>query len=516
MPGFYSSAIEQPDGLAIVDPYKQLTWKEFDDRVNQLGRVLLEHGISAGDHVAMLMGNRAEFLEALGACLKIGVMLTPVNWHFVDGEVAYVVDNCDAKALLVDAAYLKNAATSAELATLKLRLIVGGDAEPGFDSYEDALARMSTDALPLDGPPGGFMLYTSGTTGRPKGVNRSFSANGTVEGFVSLMSMMGAPLGVKPGGLHLVTGPLYHAAPIGMSSMAFNQGNTLVIMDHWTPEATLELMTKWKITNTHMVPTMFVRLLRLPDHVRAAFDPSQLQSVIHGAAPCPVWAKERMIEWFGPVLFEYYGATEGGLTSITSEDWLAHPGSVGKTLPVFALEIRDDDNNQVPTGEAGTVYFRSMIGAATFDYYKDAEKTAEAHLEPGVFTLGDVGKLDEDGYLYLTDRKKDLIISGGVNIYPAEAEQALSKHPAVADVAVFGIPNDEWGEEVKAAVELLPGHEPSPELEQELVEFCRSQIAHFKCPRSVDFEKELPRHDTGKLYKRLLRDKYWNREARFI
>jgi long-chain acyl-CoA synthetase len=275
-------------------------------------------------------------------------------------------------------------------------------------------------------------------------------------------------------------------------------------------------MAEWQITNTHMVPTMFVRLLRLPDERRAAFDPSHLQAVVHGAAPCPVWAKEAMIDWWGPVLYEYYGATEGGMATITPEEWLEHKGSVGKAAAIYRIEIRDDDGDEVPAGDAGTVWFRSLLGNETFTYYKDEDKTKSAHLEPGVFTLGDVGKLDEEGYLFLTDRKSDMIISGGVNIYPREIEQVLTTHPAVADVAVFGIPNDDWGEEVKAAVELVKGREPSPELERELIGFCRERIAHFKCPRSVDFEEALPRHSTGKLYKRLLRDKYWNREGRFI
>lgn len=517
MPGFYTYATEQPDGLALVDSHRQLTWAQFDERVNRIAHALSDAGVQRDDHIAMLMGNRSEYMEVLGAALKMGVMVTPVNWHFNDEEVAYVVDNCDARALIVDEALLNLATTSAKLPALRLRLVTGSDALGGFEPYEPALAAASADPLPLDGEPGGFMLYTSGTTGRPKGVSRKFTQPGqTIDDFVGTLSMMGMPLGIQPGGAHLVTGPLYHAAPVGMGTMAFNQGNTLVIMEHWTPEATLEMLTKWNITNTHMVPTMFVRMLRLPEEVRSAFNPSHLQSVIHGAAPCPVWAKEQMIEWWGPILNEYYGATEGGMTIINSQDWLSHPGSVGKPLPVFALEIRDDDDKLLPVGEAGTVYFKSLFIPTTFNYYKDDEKTAAAHREPGTFSIGDIGRVDEEGYLYLTDRKNDMIISGGVNIYPAEAEQALSTHPAVADVAVFGIPNEEWGEEVKAAVELVDGYTPSPELEAELIAHCREAIAHYKCPRSVDFEDELPRHTTGKLYKRLLRDKYWQREARFI
>ncbi len=517
MAGFFNSAQERPDELALVDSHRRLTWAQFDERVNRVAHALLDAGIRRGDHIAMLMGNRSEFMEVLGAALELGVTVTPVNWHFNDEEVAYVVENCDARALVVDEPFLEAAASAGSLAGLRLKLVTGTSSVGGFDAYEAALHASSPERLPLDGEPGGFMLYTSGTTGRPKGVERRLAMPGqNVESVLGFMSMMGTPLGIKADGVHLVTGPLYHAAPIGMGSIAFNSGNALVIMEHWSPEETLRLIEEHRVTNTHLVPTMFIRLLRLPDDVRAAFDPSSLESVIHGAAPCPEWAKRGMIEWWGPVLYEYYGATEGGLTTITSEDWLAHPGSVGRTLPVFAVEIRDDDGTLVPTGETGSIYFRSLMSAETFNYYKDDSKTAEAHLEPGVFTLGDVGRLDGEGYLYLTDRKKDLIISGGVNIYPAEVEQALTTHPAVADVAVFGIPNDEWGEEVKAAVELIPGNEPSPELEAELIAHCREKIAHYMCPRSVDFEAELPRHTTGKLYKRLLRDKYWQREGRFI
>jgi len=515
--GFFNLAVEQANGLAVVEARRRLTWAEFDERVNRIGHAMLDAGLRHGDHLAMIMGNRSEFMEVLGAALKTGMVVTPVNWHFTGEEASYVVENCDARALVVDRAYLAAGAVCAGLPGLKLALVTGTEAEPGLAPYEAALAAASPEPLPVDGAPGGFMLYTSGTTGRPKGVERSMAPPGsTVEGLLSVMAMMGQPLGLHPGGAHLLTGPLYHAAPLGFGSMAFNSGNTLVMMDRWTPEATLELMTERRITNTHMVPTMFVRLLRLPDAVREAFDPTHLQAVVHGAAPCPVWVKEQMIEWWGPVVNEYYGATEGGITIITSEEWLAHKGSVGKPLAVYQVETRDDEGEVLPVGETGTIYFRSLLGGETFRYYKDDAKTSAAHAEPGVFTLGDVGRVDDEGYVWLTDRKNDMIISGGVNIYPAEVEQVLTGHPAVADVAVFGIPDEEWGEQVKAAVELVDGAEPSPELAAELIAFCRERLAHFKCPRSVDFEAELPRHPTGKLYKRLLRDRYWKREARFI
>jgi long-chain acyl-CoA synthetase len=514
--GFYEIAKERPDDVAVVDAGGARTWASFDDRVNRIGRALEASGIERGDHIAMLMGNRAEFVEIASAAVKAGLVVTPVNWHLKADEVRYVVENCDAKALFVDDQLLETGTPSADLPDLRVRLVTAG-ASGEFESYEDAIASASDAPLPADNAPGGTMLYTSGTTGRPKGVSRNVApAGSTVEGFMTVLAMTGAPLGLKPGGAHLVTGPLYHAAPLGFSTISFNLGNPLVIMDKWSPEDTLSLMTRWGITDSHLVPTMFIRLLRLPEEVRAGFDASELRAIVHGAAPCPVWAKEQMIEWWGPVLVEYYGATEGGLTVIDSEDWLQHRGSVGKPLPVYTVEIRDDSGDVLQPNDTGTVYFRALAGPDTFEYYKDAAKTSAAHVEPGVFTLGDVGHLDDDGYVWLTDRKTDMIISGGVNIYPAEVEQVLGQHPAVADVAVFGVPHEEFGEEVKAAVELLPGHDPSPELEAELIAWCRDRVAHFKCPRSVDFEAELPRHTTGKLYKRLLRDKYWDREARFI
>ena len=508
--GFYEIAKERPDDVAVVDTERQRTWSSFDDRVNRIGRALEAAGIERGDHIAMLMGNRVEFVEIAAAALKAGLIVTPVNWHFREDEVRYVVENCDAKAFFVDDRLVETGAPSADLPNIRLHLVTG-------DAYKSLIADASDEPLPVDAPPGGNMLYTSGTTGRPKGVARNVApAGSTIEGLMNVLGLTGAPLGLQAGGAHLVTGPLYHAAPLGFSTISFNLGNPLVIMDKWTPEETLALMTRWAITDSHLVPTMFIRLLRLDDDVKSGFDRSALKAIVHGAAPCPVWAKEQMIEWWGPVLVEYYGATEGGLTVIDSEDWLKHRGSVGKPLAVYTIEIRDDAGEALGPNDTGTVYFRALGGPDTFTYYKDETKTAAAHIEPGVFTLGDVGHVDDEGYLWLTDRKTDLIISGGVNVYPAEVEQVLGQHPAVADVAVFGIPHDEFGEEVKAAVELLPGHEPSPALEGELIDWCRERLATYKCPRSVDFEADLPRHTTGKLYKRVLRDKYWDRESRFI
>jgi long-chain acyl-CoA synthetase len=515
--GFFAIAEARPDDLALIDRHRRLTWAEFDARVNKVARLLQGAGLGAGDHMAMVMGNRSEFVEVLGACIKTGIIVTPVNWHFTPEEASYVIEDCGAKALVVDEAYVDLGRPAALTMKPGVALVTGTASAGPFRAYEEALEEASGAPLPVDGPAGAFMLYTSGTTGRPKGVERSMAgAVATPESLVAGMTFLGSALGVQPGGAHLVTGPLYHAAPLGFSTMAFNVGATLVLMDQWTPEACLELLTRHRVTSTHLVPTMFIRLLRLPDEVRSAFDPGHLQCVLHGAAPCPRWAKEAMIDWWGPVITEYYGATEGGLTVIGADEWLNHRGSVGRPLPVYAAEARDEQGQVLPPGETGTIYFRSLLGSETFRYHNDDAKTAAAHAEPGVFTLGDVGHVDGEGYVWLTDRKNDLIISGGVNIYPAEIEQVLSSHPAVADVGVFGIPNEEWGEEVKAAVELLPGNEPSDDLAGELIAYCREHLAAYKCPRSIDFEDELPRHPTGKLYKRLLRDRYWSGTGRSI
>jgi long-chain acyl-CoA synthetase len=319
------------------------------------------------------------------------------------------------------------------------------------------------------------------------------------------------------GGPHLVTGPLYHAAPIGFGTIDLANGAALLLMGKWDPADTLRLIDERGVRNTHMVPTMFVRCLRLPDDVRAEFDGSTLGTVIHGAAPVAPSVKQRMIEWWGPVLLEYWGSTEGGVfTLVDSEAWLTKPGTVGKATAIYEVFAVDPDGKPLPAGEVGTLYTRNLLTSEVFEYHQAPEKTAGAHLEPGVFTMGDVGWVDEDGYVFLSDRAANMIISGGVNIYPAEIEQVLIDHPAVADVGVFGIPDDEWGESVKAAVELVDGYAPSPELEREILAFARDHLAGYKVPRSIDFEDELPRHPTGKLYTRLLRDKYWNRQGRFI
>ncbi len=512
--GFWAIAQSQPERTAIIDAKeKAISFGDLDKRVNQLSHALRQLGLQYRDHIAILMHNDPTWIECSLAINQIGLYMTPINYHLTGPEVAYIVNNCEAKVFIAHARHAQAALKAVTEIGFDLSrcFAVGGDI-PGFRSYEELLAKQPTHA-PDDRKAGTLMLYTSGTTGRPKGVKREL-AEGSPDVIATMAGMLGALFGLKAGdGVHLVTGPLYHAAPGGFGSASLNMGHTLVLMDKWDAEDTLRLIDKYKVTITHMVPTMFERLLTLPEEIKHRYDVSSLQCVIHGAAPINSNTKRRMIEWWGPVLYEYYGATEGGGTLATSQEWLQKPGTCGKPWPGCQIKIFDDAGNPLPAGEPGNVYMSSMVG--TFEYFKAPEKTRES-FHQNMFTVGDIGYLDADGWLFLCDRAKDLIISGGVNIYPAEIELVMIEHPKVADVAVFGIPNPEWGEEVKAVVQLVNDAEPSEALQQELMQFCQERLAKFKLPRSIDFIEELPRLDTGKLYKRLLRDKYWEGQERRI
>ena len=428
--------------------------------------------------------------------------LTTINWHLTGYEAGYIVDDCEATAFVADARYADSAIGAAALAPrLKAKIAVGGDI-PGFERWDDVLAEHAGNAL--DDPAlGGTMLYTSGTTGRPKGVRRNTESRAS-----ALLALLIRYDGARH--VHLCTGPLYHAAPLAFSLAGpASMGVPIVLMDGWDAETTLALIEKHRVTHTHMVPTMFHRLLSLPDEVKAQYDVSSLIFIIHGAAPCPVDVKRRLIEWLGPIVTEYYAATEGAGTSVQSAEWLKKPGTVGKVNPPDHIRILDEDGAEVAPGTIGTVYLKAPA-ASRFEYYKAPEKTDGAY-RGDYFTLGDVGYVDDDGYLFLTDRSAHLIISGGVNIYPAEVEAVLLGHPAVGDAGVVGVPDDEWGEIVVAAVEPHAGIEPSPALGDEIVEWCRARIAHYKCPRRVEFVEALPRHDNGKLYKRKLREQLRDR-----
>jgi long-chain acyl-CoA synthetase len=493
-------AEQQPDALAVAAPTGTLTFGQLDRRANQLVRALRRLGLEPGDGVALLCPNRPELVEVVAATQRAGWRLTTVNWHLTGDEAGYIVADCESKALIAGAGE-----GLAEIATGSLphapnctaRLAVGGSIE-GFLDYDAELA--GEDPRAIDDPQlGSMMLYTSGTTGRPKGVYRPEPAPAAT----AALNLFGYRAGID---LHLCTGPLYHAAPLAFSlTVPLSYGVGVVLMDHWDAAEALRLIGEHGITHTHMVPIMFHRLLSLPADVRESYDTSSLRSVLHGAAPCPIPVKKALIDWLGPIVWEYYAATEGAATFVDPRTWLAKPGTVGKPADGQVM-VGDETGDELPAGETGLVYMKAPP-YGRFEYFKDSDKTSSTY-RGDWFTLGDVGHVDDDGYLFLTDRSSNLIISGGVNIYPAEVDGVLIEHPAVGDVATIGIPDDEWGESVLSVVELQPGIAPSDELAAELIEHCRTRLARFKCPRRVAFTDGLPRQDNGKIYKRLLRDRY--------
>jgi long-chain acyl-CoA synthetase len=496
-----------PDKLAYVMAAtgEGITYAQLDARSNQVAQMLRGLGLKTGDCIALFMENVREYFELAWGAQRSGLYFACISSKLTAEEVAYILRDSGAHVLFASASLGHSAAAALTLAPGVTGYAIGG-AIPGCTDFAAALA--AAPAKPVaDETSGADMLYSSGTTGRPKGVKIPLSG-APIDAPNPLVTIVSAFYGVSADSIYLSPAPLYHAAPLRWCMSLHKLGGTTIIMDKFDPEAYLELVERHGVTASQVVPTMFVRLLKLPEEVRARYDVSSLKSVIHAAAPCPIPIKQQMIEWWGPKIFEYYAGTEGnGFCTITSQEWLAHKGSVGKSI-LGVLKICNDDGVEVPAGQSGTVFFAD---GPKFEYHNDPTRTADSRhpKQAGWSTLGDVGYVDHDGYLYLTDRKAFMIISGGVNIYPQEVENLLVTHPRVADAAVFGIPNEDFGEEVKAAIQPLHWADAGPELEAELLAFCREHLSTIKCPRSIDFLEELPRHPTGKLYKRLLRDKYW-------
>jgi long-chain acyl-CoA synthetase len=480
---------------------------------NRLTHGLRALGLTKGDVVAIVLPNGAPVFELYLAVLQAGFYLVPINHHLTAPEIAYIVENSGAKVFVGHEQFAVPVAAAA--ASLQFpsthRFAVGRIA--GFRPYAE-LSAGQPDTLPDDRSAGQVMNYTSGTTGKPKGVRRPLAAfDPDIVG--SMMAMFLAMFGIQPydDNVHLVGSPLYHTAVLIFAGSSLHYGHAVVLMDKWTPEGALQVMQRYRVTTSHMVPTQFHRMLALPEAVRAKYDLSSLRHMIHAAAPCPVDVKRRMLAWWGPVIYEYYAASEGGGTLVTPAEWLEYPGTVGRAWPGSEIRILDDEGIQQPANGTGTVYM--ALGQQDFEYHGDKDKTHKNRRD-GFFTVGDIGYLNDAGYLFLCDRKIDMIISGGANIYPAEIESVLLTHPKVGDVAVFGVPDEDWGESVKAVVEPADGVIASPALEAEILAFCADQLAKFKRPKSIDFLATLPRDPNGKLYKRKLRDPYWEGRQRAI
>jgi len=516
-PGTFAATTPDKAAVIMATTGQVITYAELDAEANQLSRVLRAAGLQPGDHVALCLENHPRFLSIIWGAHYAGLYYTAMSSRLTTEEMAYIIEDCGAQAFITSAHKADQAGELVDqMPAVKVRLMLDGTID-GFDPYEATIGAQPPAPLDEERVEGQDMLYSSGTTGRPKGVKVPLPGAPLGEAADSVTALSQMLFGETDQTVYLSPAPLYHAAPLRFCRAAHRSGATVVVMEHFDPEQYLALIERYKVTFSQVVPTMFIRLLKLPEATRATYDTSSLEAVVHAAAPCPVAVKAQMIEWWGPIIHEYYAGTEGnGFVYTNSTDWLAHRGSVGKAL-IGTLHIVGDDGEEVPQGESGTVYFEGEA-ASTFEYHNDAEKTKDSR-DPkgrGWSTLGDVGYLDEDGFLYLTDRKAYMIITGGVNVYPQEAENVLAMHPQVNDVAVFGVPNEDFGEEVKAVVEPASMADAGPELERALITYCKEHLADVKCPRSIDFRSELPRHPTGKLYKRLLKDEYWADAGRTI
>ncbi len=493
--------------LIMAASGRRLTYGELNERSCQTAHLLRSLGLKKGDSIALAMENSLEMVEICQAAARSGLYYTALSTRLTAGEAEYIINDCNARVFFLSA-QLRDMAAGLEgkMPKIEARFVIDGEMG-SYLSYEEA--RGAQPKTPIaDEAPGLDMLYSSGTTGRPKGIRRALPVESLGEESPQFISVLDLLYQINSETRYLSPAPLYHAAPLRFVSGTMRMGGTVVVMEKFDPEDALKAIAKHKITHSQWVPTMFVRMLKLPQEVRAAYDISSLRCAIHAAAPCPVEVKKRMIKWWGEVIYEYYAGTEGnGFCGISSPEWLTHEGSVGRAITGI-LHICDEEGKELPAGEEGTIYFENET---QFEYHNDPSKTKDSRhpVHDDWSTLGDIGRMDEEGYLYLTDRKAHMIISGGVTVSPQEAENILVMHEKVADVAVIGVPNEDFGEEVKAVVQPVDWRDAGEALGEELMDLCRQHLSPIKCPRSVDFAKELPRHATGKLYKRLLRDKYW-------
>ncbi|EFQ84834.1 AMP-binding enzyme [Aeromicrobium marinum DSM 15272] len=507
-PSAHAAMFPDKPAVVVAESGETLTYRELDDGSMRLAQLLHAAGLRPGDHLAVLVGNHLRFLEVYWAAMRSGLYFTPVNTYLTGSEARYVVENCQASALVVESRLDDVAAELADL-PLSVRLSLDG-AIPGFDDYTTAVAGYPAEPL-ADEPLGAHLLYSSGSTGRPKAITRELTGKHVSEGNEALRIWINQAYEVEPGTVCLSPAPLYHAAPLSFCAAISSIGGTIVLMERFDAAGALDAISRYRPSHALLVPTMFIRLLRLDDATKAAADTSSLRYVVHGASPCPASVKRGMIEWWGPVIHEYYaGSEDNGSTLIDSREWLERPGSVGTASPGCTVHVCDALGREQPAGTDGVIYFETDGAERAFEYRDEPAKTAATRHpdHPTWTTLGDVGHLDADGYLYLTDRTDYMIISGGVNISPQEIEDVLIEHPVVLDVAVFGIPDDEFGEQVKAVVQLTdPAGDPTA-VAAELREFARGRLARHKVPRTVDVIEEMPRSPAGKLYKRRLRDTY--------
>jgi long-chain acyl-CoA synthetase len=513
--GFWALAQADPDRLALVTPDGgEVTAGQLLSETNQLTHGLRALGLRPGDAIAVVLPNSQEFIELYLAATQAGWYLVPINHHLVGPEIAHILSDSGARVFVTHERFAEASSRAADEAGFDERMCFAVGDLPGFQPYA-ALKSGQPSHLPEERTTGAVMNYTSGTTGQPKGVRRPLPGVvpeeiGALLGGMLLMFKL-LPLDDN---VHIVGSPLYHTAVLVFGGGAMHLGHPVVLMDKWEPEAMLELIQRHRVTSSHMVPTQFHRLLALPEEVRSRYDVSSLRHMVHAAAPCPPEIKRQMIAWWGNAVDEYYAATEGGGTIVFAEEWMEKPGTVGKPWAISEVAIFDEAGNRLTEPhQIGTVYMKMNSGR--FEYYKDEEKTQKSRIGD-YFTVGDVGELDEDGWLFLRDRKIDMIISGGANIYPSEIENVLLTHPKVADVAVFGVPNEDWGEEVKAVIEPADGVSGGADLATEILTWCEGRLARYKAPKSIDFVSELPRDPNGKLYKRKLRDPYWADKARAI